>query len=144
MPYILWKRDILMMQINLINAATHINNLRLFPRLTLLFFAYLLIKVVEWAVNLEAISTQQTSFVSIFVGGFSAVLGLYYNSGSIQQLNTNHAMKEQNPQETPKGTEKPKTPQVSGDGNPMGGDTSGSNKITLTYGVESLPIAKER
>ena len=130
------------MQMNLVNTATHINNLRLFPRLTLLFFGYLLLKVVEWAVSLDAISTQQTSFVSIFVGGFSAILGLYYNSGSIQQLNASNGLEKQNTQETQKNTEKPKAPQVDGDDNPMNGDTSGSNEITLTYGVKNPPTTK--
>jgi hypothetical protein len=131
-----------MMQLNLINMATHINNLRLFPRLTLLFFGYLLLKVVEWAVSLEAISTQQTSFVSIFVGGFSAILGLYYNSGSIQQLNVSNGLEKQNTLETKKNTEKPEAPKVDGDGNPMSGDISGSNEITLTYGVKNPPTTK--
>ena len=137
-----------MMQLNLINLATHTNNLRLFPRLTLLFFGYLLLKVVEWAVSLEAISTQQTSFVSIFVGGFSAILGLYYNSGSIQQLNASNGQEKQNTQETQetqetqKNTEKSEAPKVDRDDNPMSGDTSGSNEVTLTYGVKNPPTTK--
>ena len=55
--------------------------LRVFPRMFLIAYAYILYDVINWFMRLKEPTTTDTIFVSIVVGISSVVIGLYQSSG---------------------------------------------------------------
>jgi len=66
----------------IIDLAKAIDAWRIFPRLFILTYMYILIKVVHWFMALDKPSMEQAGLVSIVVGAGAAWFGLYTNSGS--------------------------------------------------------------
>jgi hypothetical protein len=66
----------------IIDLAKAIDAWRIFPRLFILAYMYILIKVVHWFMALSAPTMEQAGLVSIVVGAGAAWFGLYTNSGS--------------------------------------------------------------
>ena len=61
----------------LIDLAHAVDQWRIFPRLFLSVYIYLLYKVTIWFMNLEAPTFEQSGLVSIVVGAGAAWFGLY-------------------------------------------------------------------
>ena len=66
----------------LIHLARAIDSWRIFPRIFITTYIYLLYKVVIWNMALEAPSMEQSGLVSIVVGAGAAWFGLYTGSRS--------------------------------------------------------------
>ena len=66
----------------LIDLAKAIDSWRIFPRIFITTYIYLLYKVVLWYMALEAPSMEQSGLVSIVVGAGAAWFGLYTGSRS--------------------------------------------------------------
>ena len=66
----------------IVDLAKAIDAWRIFPRLFILSYMYILIKVVHWFMALSAPTMEQAGLVSIVVGAGAAWFGLYTNSGS--------------------------------------------------------------
>jgi hypothetical protein len=66
----------------IVDLAKAIDAWRIFPRLFILAYMYILIKVVHWFMALSAPTMEQAGLVSIVVGAGAAWFGLYTNSGS--------------------------------------------------------------
>ena len=66
----------------IVDLAKAIDAWRIFPRLFILSYMYILIKVVHWFMALSAPTMEQAGLVSIVVGASAAWFGLYTNSGS--------------------------------------------------------------
>jgi hypothetical protein len=66
----------------IIDLAKALDAWRIFPRLFILSYMYILIKVVHWFMALPAPTMEQAGLVSIVVGAGAAWFGLYTNSGS--------------------------------------------------------------
>jgi hypothetical protein len=64
-----------------IDFAKMLNYWRIFPRLFLSVYIILLYDVVQWAMSLDEMSTQQSSLVSVIVGVGAAWFMAYVNSG---------------------------------------------------------------
>jgi hypothetical protein len=58
------------------------DRLRLFPRLFISVYIYLLYDVVQWFMALPDPNTQQAGLVSVIVGAGAAWFGLYVNTGN--------------------------------------------------------------
>ena len=58
------------------------DRLRLFPRLFISVYIYLLYTVVQWFMALPDPNTQQAGLVSVIVGAGAAWFGLYVNTGN--------------------------------------------------------------
>jgi hypothetical protein len=74
---------------NWINLAKAVDSWRIFPRLFITTYIYLLYKVVIWYMALEAPSMEQSGLVSIVVGAGAAWFGLYTGSSKHIQTTTN-------------------------------------------------------
>ena len=61
----------------LIHLARAVDQWRIFPRLFLSFYIYLLYKVTIWFMNLPTPTFEQSGLVSIVVGAGAAWFGLY-------------------------------------------------------------------
>ena len=61
----------------LIHLARAVDSWRIFPRIFITTYIYLLYKVVIWYMNLDAPSMEQSGLVSIVVGAGAAWFGLY-------------------------------------------------------------------
>ena len=66
----------------LIHLARAVDSWRIFPRIFISTYIYLLYKVVLWYMALEAPSMEQSGLVSIVVGAGAAWFGLYTGSRS--------------------------------------------------------------
>ena len=66
----------------IIDLAKAIDSWRIFPRIFILTYIYLLVEVVQWFMALSKPSMEQAGLVSIVVGAGAAWFGLYTNSGS--------------------------------------------------------------
>jgi hypothetical protein len=66
---------------SLIDFAKMLNHWRIFPRVFLTVYIILLYDVVQWAMMLETMSTQQSGLVSVVVGVGAAWFMSYVNSG---------------------------------------------------------------
>tara|TARA_X000000950_G_scaffold284680_1_gene388361 strand:- start:2088 stop:2405 length:318 start_codon:yes stop_codon:yes gene_type:complete len=66
----------------LIDLAKAIDSWRIFPRVFISTYIFLLYKVVIWYMNLEAPTMEQSGLVSIVVGAGAAWFGLYTGSRS--------------------------------------------------------------
>ena len=64
-----------------IDLAKAIDSWRIFPRLFITTYIYLLYKVVIWFMELPAPNFEQSGLVSIVVGAGAAWFGLYVGSG---------------------------------------------------------------
>ena len=64
----------------LIDLASAIDSWRIFPRIFITTYIYLLYKVVVWYMNLSQPSMEQSGLVSIVVGAGAAWFGLYTGS----------------------------------------------------------------
>ena len=64
-----------------IDAAKAVDSWRIFPRLFITTYIYLLYLVVTWFMTLPDPNTQQAGLVSIVVGAGAAWCGLYVGSG---------------------------------------------------------------
>jgi len=64
----------------LIDLAKAIDSWRIFPRIFITTYIYLLYKVVIWYMNLQAPTMEQSGLVSIVVGAGAAWFGLYTGS----------------------------------------------------------------
>ena len=64
-----------------IDAAKAVDSWRIFPRLFITTYIYLLYLVVTWFMTLPDPNTQQAGLVSIVVGAGAAWFGLYVGSG---------------------------------------------------------------
>ena len=65
-----------------IHMARAVDSWRIFPRIFITTYIYLLYKVVLWYMALEAPSMEQSGLVSIVVGAGAAWFGLYTGSRS--------------------------------------------------------------
>jgi hypothetical protein len=61
----------------LIDLAKAIDSWRIFPRIFISTYIFLLYKVVIWYMNLQAPTMEQSGLVSIVVGAGAAWFGLY-------------------------------------------------------------------
>lgn len=66
----------------IIHLARAIDSWRIFPRVFITTYIYLLYAVVIWYMELEAPTMEQSGLVSIVVGAGAAWFGLYLGSGS--------------------------------------------------------------
>ena len=64
-----------------IDMATAVDSWRIFPRLFITTYIYLLYKVVVWYMVIEDPTMEQSGLVSIVVGAGAAWFGLYTGSG---------------------------------------------------------------
>ena len=64
----------------IIHMARAVDSWRIFPRIFITTYIYLLYKVVLWYMALEAPSMEQSGLVSIVVGAGAAWFGLYTGS----------------------------------------------------------------
>jgi len=64
-----------------IDMATAVDSWRIFPRLFITTYIYLLYKVVVWYMGVEDPTMEQSGLVSIVVGAGAAWFGLYTGSG---------------------------------------------------------------
>lgn len=64
-----------------IDMATAVDSWRIFPRLFITTYIYLLYKVVVWYMGIEDPTMEQSGLVSIVVGAGAAWFGLYTGSG---------------------------------------------------------------
>ena len=64
-----------------IDSAKAVDSWRIFPRLFITTYIYLLYLVVTWFMTLSDPNTQQAGLVSIVVGAGAAWFGLYVGSG---------------------------------------------------------------
>jgi len=64
----------------IVDLAKAIDAWRIFPRLFILSYMYILIKVVHWFMALSAPTMEQAGLVSIVVGAGAAWFGLYTGS----------------------------------------------------------------
>ena len=62
---------------NLINLPKAIDSWRIFPRIFITTYIYLLYKVVIWYMNIADPTLEQSGLVSIVVGAGAAWFGLY-------------------------------------------------------------------
>ena len=67
---------------SLIDLAKAIDSWRIFPRVFISTYIFLLYKVVIWYMNLAAPTMEQSGLVSIVVGAGAAWFGLYTGSRS--------------------------------------------------------------
>ena len=67
---------------NLIDLAKAIDSWRIFPRIFITTYIYLLYKVVIWYMNIADPTLEQSGLVSIVVGAGAAWFGLYVNGKS--------------------------------------------------------------
>lgn len=58
-----------------------INNLRIFPRIFISVYIYLLYEVVMWAIKLPEVTAEQTALVSVIVGVGAAWFNAYVKTG---------------------------------------------------------------
>ena len=65
-----------------IDFAKMLDHWRIFPRLFISVYIILLYDVVQWAMTLPEMSTQQSSLVSVMVGVGAGWFMAYVNSGS--------------------------------------------------------------
>ena len=65
-----------------IDMAYMFDQWRIFPRVFISMYIYLLYKVVMWYMALEAPSMEQSGLVSVVVGAGAAWFGLYVNSAA--------------------------------------------------------------
>ena len=65
----------------LIHLARAIDSWRIFPRIFITTYIYLLYKVVIWYMAIPQPTMEQSGLVSIVVGAGAAWFGLYVNSG---------------------------------------------------------------
>jgi len=63
-------------------APEYFSRWRIFPRIFISMYIYLLWKVSVWFMNLPAPTMEQAGFVSVIVGSGAAWFGLYVNSGN--------------------------------------------------------------
>jgi len=68
--------------VKIIHMARAVDAWRIFPRIFITTYIYLLYKVVIWYMALEAPSMEQSGLVSIVVGAGAAWFGLYTGSRS--------------------------------------------------------------
>tara|TARA_E500000318_G_scaffold93792_2_gene92993 strand:+ start:549 stop:890 length:342 start_codon:yes stop_codon:yes gene_type:complete len=66
--------------IKLIHLARAVDSWRIFPRVFISTYIFLLYKVVIWYMNIEAPTMEQSGLVSIVVGAGAAWFGLYTGS----------------------------------------------------------------
>ena len=64
----------------LIDLAKAVDSWRIFPRVFITTYIYLLYKVVIWYMDLQAPTMEQSGLVSIVVGAGAAWFGLYTGS----------------------------------------------------------------
>ena len=69
-----------------IDLAYMVDQWRIFPRLFITTYIYLLYKVVIWYMDLAAPSMEQSGLVSVVVGAGAAWFGLYTGSSKSQEL----------------------------------------------------------
>ena len=67
-----------------IDLAYMVDQWRIFPRLFITTYIYLLYKVVIWYMDLAAPSMEQSGLVSVVVGAGAAWFGLYTGSSKTQ------------------------------------------------------------
>jgi len=65
----------------LIHLARAVDAWRIWPRAFLTVYIYLVYKVVDWFMTLDAPTMEQSGLLSIIVGAGAAWFGLYVNSG---------------------------------------------------------------
>jgi hypothetical protein len=66
----------------LIDLAAAVDNFRIFPRIFISVYIYLLYETVMWFMGLEAPSVEQAGLISVITGIGAAWFGLYVNSNS--------------------------------------------------------------
>jgi hypothetical protein len=76
---------------SLIDLARAIDAWRIFPRVFITTYIYLLYKVTIWFMALPEPNNAQAGLVSVVVGAGAAWFGLYTGSGPKQQQTTNTA-----------------------------------------------------
>lgn len=65
----------------LIHLAKAVDSWRIFPRVFITVYIYLLYRVVEWYMALPAPTMEQSGLVSVIVGAGAAWFGLYVGTG---------------------------------------------------------------
>ena len=63
-----------------VDLAYAVDQWRIFPRVFITTYIYLLYKVVTWYMALEAPTMEQSGLVSVVVGAGAALFGLYTGS----------------------------------------------------------------
>ena len=71
---------------NWIHMAEAVNAWRIFPRIFITVYIYLLYAVVMWYIGLEDPTTQQSSLISVIVSAGAAWFGLYTKTGNEKYL----------------------------------------------------------
>lgn len=61
--------------------AQHLDELRVFPRLFMLGYGWMMAEVLFWAMSLPDLSTGQTVVLTTMTAIFPALLGFYVNTG---------------------------------------------------------------
>lgn len=64
--------------------ADAIDAFRIFPRLFILSYLWILIRSVEWFMKLSSPNMEQAGLISVVVGAGAAWFGLYVSSGSVR------------------------------------------------------------
>lgn len=64
-----------------LRIAETIDGFRVFPRLLLAAYAYLVYDVIQWFMGLTTPNTQQSALVTTVTAMSAVVIGLYQNSG---------------------------------------------------------------
>jgi len=77
----------------LIHIAEAVDSWRIFPRIFISVYMYLLVHVVIWYTKLDAPTMEQSGLISVVVGAGAAWFGLYTGSGkgskvSVEQTET--------------------------------------------------------
>ena len=63
--------------ITLTKVAELINLYRIIPRFILLFYCFILVKVLNWAFNIDKLTMEQAGVVGAIVGVFSVIISVY-------------------------------------------------------------------
>jgi len=71
-----------------ISMAEAVDSWRIFPRIFITTYIYLLYKSAMWFMELEAPTMEQAGLISVVVGAGAAWFGLYANSGNKFVRNT--------------------------------------------------------
>lgn len=69
---------------NWIFLAEAVNAWRIFPRIFISVYIYLLYAVVTWYIGLDNPSMEQSTLISVIVGAGAAWFGLYTGTGNIK------------------------------------------------------------
>lgn len=73
----------------MIHLAEAVDAWRVFPRLFIIVYLYLLVKVVVWFTEIPSPTMEQSGLISVIVGAGAAWFGLYTGSGRNKSVKVN-------------------------------------------------------